>query len=143
MSNRQREPELTASVLPLGSTVARTTHTLLLAAGKRGRHSLSSVESVRDEQRWCFVPMSMECFGRFGVHTAKFLHELSWHAAHVRGGVQADVKRRCRYTEAQLRGESSVALAKANAERLVNYITGVAEHRGFISPVSALPNYYQ
>jgi hypothetical protein len=96
-----------------------------------------------NEQRWCFVPMSMECFGRFGVRTSKFLHELSWHAAHVRGGAQADIKRRRGYIEAQLRGELSVSLAKANAERLVNYITGVVEYRGFISPVSALLNYHQ
>ena len=82
--------------------------------------------------------------GRFGVHTSKFLHELSWHADHVRGGAQADVKRRHGYIEAQSRGELSVALAKANAERLVNYIvTGEAEHRRFISPVSALLDYHQ
>ena len=38
---------------------------------------------------------------------------------------QAVVKRRCEYIEAQLRGELSVALVKANAELLVNYIARV------------------
>ena len=66
------------------------------------------------------MPMSVECFGKFGMHTSKFLHKLSWHAAHVRGGAQADVKRRRGYIEAQLRGELSVALAKARAEGSVN-----------------------
>jgi len=71
-----------------------------------------------------------------------FLHELSWHAAHVRGGAQADVKRRRGYIEAQLRGELSVVLAKANAERLVNLVTGVAQHRVLISSVSTLLIYH-
>ena len=93
----------------------------------------------------CFVLLSMECFGRFGVHTSQFLHhELSWHAAHVRGGAQAAVRRIRGYIEAQLRGELStrVALAKAYAKRSMNYITGVAQHRGVINPVSASLDYH-
>ena len=69
-----------------------------------------------NEQRWWFGPMSTKCFSRFGVHNSEFLHVLSWHAAHVRGGttgVPADLKRRCEYilvdSEAQLRAELSVA----------------------------------
>jgi len=88
--------------------------------------------------RWQLVPFVQESLGRLGARAQAFIVEVATHAAACAGGSSADICRRRAVVAGQIRSSLGVALARAQAERVMAYVRGAERHGRRALPVSSL-----
>jgi hypothetical protein len=118
-----------------GSSSAAFQDGYAAAAGERQK--ISHHSGRYNEDRYQFVPLIQETYGRLGQKAASFVRELATHSAQCKGGSTAEIQRRYARVLVGIRSELSVTLARALAERVFAYVRGAVQKGRHTRPISA------